>query len=801
MKMYSSALRRYSTGLPYSALLSAIMAACGIANTLPALGDDAIAPDGTQTQNSGEDTSTSKSAPELGEIIVTAQKREQRVNDVGLSIVAVTSAQLVAAGIDDITQLDKVAPGLSIAHGAEGYPIFSLRGVNLNTVTLATIPAVSTYVDEMLLPYPATAQGALLDVDHVEVLKGPQGTLFGQNATGGAINIVAAQPTNYFTSGLQIGANDFGGLNFGGFVSGPLSSTLNARLAATTDQWGAWQECFFECSQKNGAANRGALRLLLNWRPVDRLKVALNLNGNWNDGQPQQPWLKQIYIQVPGHGAPGLATYPLPPMNDRAADFDINPQEQDHTFQTALRVDYDLFDSLTLTSLSNYVNTHAYQNIDGDATAINAGVNFTRGTVETFTQEFRASGKISNPNINYVVGASYQHDKLFDELGDILAHYSGEAPGTQTFGTDTPTYRAAGIFANADWEILPKLTLTGGARYSSMREGMNGCVTGNALAAQFFNSLSDSFRGGGGLSPTTGLFVPGGCVTLDDRPAALNTPNAYLPYNAALSQYEHNVSWRGGVNYKPTEDTLLYVLVSRGFKAGSFNGGNTANATQFTPVKQEEITSYETGAKGSFLNDSLDVKAAIFYYDYVNKQLLTYQPSVFGIEPITTNIPKSQEHGVEFETTTRPFAGLTLHLGVTYVDTMAGNFQTFNALGQSVNIGGNPFNYAPTWSGSWDGDYRFGSFGSLAPFFGASGSFNSTTYADLDRSPQYRLPSYSLVNLRAGVESQKGWTAYAWVRNVGDKFYLTNLAPLVDVIAGYTGLPRTVGVTALFKFE
>jgi iron complex outermembrane receptor protein len=197
---------------PNSAVLVVITAAGVTANALPASEDNAITPGGPQSQNSGESTSAPNGAPELGEIVVTAEKREQRANDVGLSIVAVTGPQLVAAGVDDITQLYKVSPGLFIAHGEFGYPFFSLRGVNLNTGTLSTIPAVSTYVDEALLPYPVTAQGALLDVEHVEVLKGPQGTLFGQNATGGAINIVAAKLTNYFTSGMQIEYNDFGGL-------------------------------------------------------------------------------------------------------------------------------------------------------------------------------------------------------------------------------------------------------------------------------------------------------------------------------------------------------------------------------------------------------------------------------------------------------------------------------------------------------------------------------------------------------------------------------------------------------------
>lgn len=742
---------------------------------------------------------------ESQDIIVTAQKREQRLQDVGLSITTQTGEQLVKAGVSDLSQLSKVVPALSIGRSQFGFPIISLRGVNLQTGYLSAQPTVSTYVDQALLAYPSMTQGAFLDVERIEVLKGPQGTLFGANVTGGAINIIAAKPTSTLQAGFRAEVNHFGGVKLEGFVSGPVSDTLAYRLAASTEQFGAWQKCYFGCSQKNGDANRGNVRLLLDWTPTDQLTVAINLNANYDHSEPQQFRLAAKTIQIPAAALPGLATYPFPPRDNRRVDFaGVDPRRQhDRTYQGVLRIDYEFSDVATLTSLTNVANTHRFANFDGDATVLPLSFNQTFGAITSVNQEVRIGGKIRQPNINYVLGASYQRDNILDGQSANWAGYSGIPIGADAVIRNPVDYRSIGVFGSADWEFTPGLTLTAGGRYAWLREATKGCFAdgGSGLLGGLFGGVSDLLRGAFGLPANPpGTFGPGQCFALDDRPEVLGTAGAFLPYNADLSQREKNFSWKVGLNYKPSQDTLLYGLVSRGYKAGGIPPGYNTVATQFIKVKQEKLTAYEVGLKGSFVDRKVQLNAAAFYYDYVDKQFLTLSPGLIGDQFITTNIPKSKVKGIEGDVTIRPSERFTFRGGLTYINTKVGSFVTYTGVGQTANIKGNSFNLAPDWTGNFDAEYRQPISNDIEGFVGFGGVYNSSTFADLGETPNYRLKGYTSLDARIGLDSAKGWTGYVWVRNLTDAFYLNNVTTGADVLMSTTGLPRTFGATLSFKF-
>ena len=227
-------------------------------------------------QQSGSDDGAA-----IQEIVVTAQKRAQSINDVGMSITAATGDQLKMLGITDTSQLAKLVPGFTFTQTGYGTAVYTIRGVGFQESSLAASPAVSVYVDEIPLPFPAETVAAALDPQRVEVLKGPQGLLYGENSTGGAVNYVAAKPTDYFTAGAKGSYGRFNTGDLEAFVSGPITDTLQGRLAVRTVQGGDWQYSYTR-SDTVGAKNLTQARLLLDWRPSDDLEVSLNLNG-WLD--------------------------------------------------------------------------------------------------------------------------------------------------------------------------------------------------------------------------------------------------------------------------------------------------------------------------------------------------------------------------------------------------------------------------------------------------------------------------------------------------------------------------------------
>jgi outer membrane receptor protein involved in Fe transport len=289
--------------------------------------------------------------PAAGEIVVTAQKREESVNRVGMSITALTGETLANLGIADAEQLVKVVPGLNYTRGAYGQPVFTIRGVGFNETSLAAAPTVSAYVDEIPLPYSLMTEGVGLDLERVEVLKGPQGTLFGQNSTGGAINFIAAKPTGHLEAGVDLTYGRFNTITTSGFISGPLSGSVRARLAVRQELSDGWQRSASRPNDTLGETDRTQARLLLEWTPTDRLSLLLNVNGwrNQSDAQAGQ-FVGILNPKVPA----SVAAQPLTIGSPRIADWDANTQFafNNNFWQLALRGDYELSDNLTLTSIS-----------------------------------------------------------------------------------------------------------------------------------------------------------------------------------------------------------------------------------------------------------------------------------------------------------------------------------------------------------------------------------------------------------------------------------------------------------------
>jgi outer membrane receptor protein involved in Fe transport len=259
-------------------------------------------------------------ASTVSELVVTAEKREENIQNVGMSIQAASGDRLLKLGVNSTEDLTKIIPGFEVTPNYYGTVVYTIRGVGFQDTSLAGSPTVTVYQDQMPLPFSILTAGATLDLQRVEVLKGPQGTLFGENATAGAINYIANKPTDHFEAGGDLSLGNFQTADFQGFISGPLMEGLDARLALQTNNSGAWQKGYAQqAGQETGGTDFLNGRLSLQWKPTDKFTALLTLNG-WEDKGYNQ--VGQLYGLAGGrnHAMPTfLLDYPNAPHNDQAA--------------------------------------------------------------------------------------------------------------------------------------------------------------------------------------------------------------------------------------------------------------------------------------------------------------------------------------------------------------------------------------------------------------------------------------------------------------------------------------------------
>ncbi|WP_169805596.1 TonB-dependent receptor [Novosphingobium rosa] len=701
----------------------------------PAMAEDAPAPQQAQQ-------------PGIQDIIVTANKREENINKVGLSITAVSGNDLKERKIVSLSDLASVVPGLSFAASNANTPIFTLRGVGFNDSSLGVYPAVSVYVDQAPLPFPVMASHAAFDLERVEVLKGPQGTLFGENATGGAINYIAAKPTKSLQAGGDISYGRFNSIDANAYISGPLTDTLGFRIAATGSHMDDWQYSISRPNDTNGHISFAAGRLLLDWKPTSAARFELSVNGYKDTSQPQAQQL--ILLNPQGKGAsPALISRllasPFAPNNARAANWvnqALDPatgvinadgstqpgtasysdfrQFSDRTFwQIALRGDIDLTPDITLTSMTSYDHFDQRQRVGGDGNDIvTFALQRNDGMIRTFNQELRLANS-GHGALKWILGGNFERTvtdenqllRIFDNTADNAGnlYINGSAVDNHQSITNWA------IFGNAEYKLIDRLTLIGGVRYTDSHNSANVC--GSTIPGgnddKLFNYLG---------SLTGQSFTPinyAGCYTLNAinvpipkgvtiispyGPGPLGVPGE--PFVAKLN--ESNVSWKAGINFQMTPRALLYGTVSKGYKSGSFPSLAAATFTPLLPVTQESVLAYELGAKLQSADHKLSLNSAAFYYDYRNKQVRgKLLDPIFGDLEAEVNVPKSRIWGLEADLTVREIPEITITGGVTYLNSRVLTYNGVDSVGNAnQNFAGDPLPFTPKWSGSVDIGWR-----------------------------------------------------------------------------------------------
>ncbi len=293
--------------------------------------------------------------------------------------------------MSSLQDLAVAVPGLTFTQTDSNTPVYTLRGIGFYDTTLGAYPSVSVYLDQAPLSFPTLTKLTLFDIERVEVLKGPQGTLFGNNATGGAINYIAAKPTREFKAGISLDEARFDTFTTDAYVSGPLTENLLGRFSFKVETGNGWQESISRPGDSNGAPETFAVRLLFDWRPLEALRIQTNFNG-WLDRTPASP-AAQFVEFIPNFPAPNQP--PLVPnvVNDpRMADWTpaTRPEANNRLAQAVIRADYDVTRSIALTSLTSYIDYRQRQRPEGDGLAqARIDVIQNDGRIRSTSQELR----------------------------------------------------------------------------------------------------------------------------------------------------------------------------------------------------------------------------------------------------------------------------------------------------------------------------------------------------------------------------------------------------------------------------
>ncbi len=769
----------------------------------------------------------------LDEIVVTAQKREQGANDVGITLNAFTGDQLEARGVQAAEDIALFTPGLTVNEtAATGVPLYTIRGVGFQDYSTAASSTVGLYFDEVAIPYTVMSRGALFDVERVEVLKGPQGDLYGRNTTAGQINFVSRKPTSELEAGATFGVGSFETFDVDMHVSGPITDGVRGRLAFTTTQSGeGWQRSLTrddELGEQNVFGLRGMLEfdlgssaeLLLRAQYIkdksdNKANTAYDgrIIGETEFALPYAP----LFPFVGTGNAPWYST-----GDNRAADwtnsytdpngvtYNLRPRRNNDLISLSAKLNWELGKNVTLTSISGYDNFERAEANDWDGSFANDSSNINTSDIEVFSQELRLAGETES--LAWVAGFYYSDDTV-DEFYNYFMSDSVFGDGGVVFGVPpfqfSPIYQlhtkyvqnttSKAGFAHIEYNLTPKFRFTGGVRYTTEKRSWSGC-TFDASEGTLSGFLNFAF--GTTLSP-------GDCGTIDDDPASptyifalIGGPNV----NDAFHVYEETIRakkwmYKIGVDYKLTDDVLAYAMYSHGFKSGGFNGANSNTTRQLNSYLPEELDSYEAGLKSTLFGGSMQFNLAGFYYDYKNKQerdlAVTFVGNIGGL----TNVPKSRIFGAEADVQWVPIEGLFVNLGVAWLDTKVLEWQAVSDTSVWPNVvtfdaSGIELSQSPEWQVNGGFEYERAVSPKLKMRFGADGNYKGETSGGA-RGVVEATQSYAVFNARVGVgASDDRWRLTVWSRNLFDEYYFPSAyqggnGPWVRSL----GMPRTIGAT------
>lgn len=744
-------------------------------------------------------------------VVVTARLRPEDAQDVPVSLSVVGASALASSRTDNVNQLQLLVPSLNYASPNPRNTSYTIRGLGSSVVAIAQSndglePGVGFYVDGVYHARPATAAFDFTDLDRVEVLRGPQGTLFGKNTTAGAISITTQAPSFDTQAKGEISGGDFGYFQAKGAVTGAISETLAGRFSAlVTKRGGVLYNAFL--GERDNDIDNIAVRGQLLYQPSSNFHARFSIDYSSFDNR----CCTQVHVTVGQTLKPAARQYPAmaaamnytpPSLNphDRIAAIDADLAVHTNEGGMGLNADWDL-GAVTLTSISAWRWWNWDAANDRDYTSIPIQLlQHIPSYQRQFSQEFRVASN-GNNTIDYVAGlywfmqritgtpiTGYGPQATFWLLGPAPQFPANLLDGYRTDGATKFTSSSYAAFGEATWHVTEALSITGGIRYTY--EDKDG---------SFASDVS------GGLATAN--------QTLINAKLSILRPQSY---SARVS--DGSPSGRATLSYQVTDRIMAYGTYSRASKSGGINMSglplNPANlpALSTAAIKPEQNTSWEFGFKTRLLEDHLQVNIDAFDTTVRDFQANVVDTGPGALRGYLANIDKVRVQGVELESSFAADEHFSGHFSATYTTGKYASYKNgpcpLEAIATSTTVcdlSGRPLSGLPAWALSLGGDYvtplDLADLSGQAYLHGEY-SYRSKVYGDPSDSRYTLMPAYSLLHTSLGWRNGK-WDLSLWVRNLTNEHYLQN----VTVQAGNSGLvlgtpadPRSFGATLRASF-
>lgn len=750
---------------------------------------------------------TDSQAVGLEDIVVTAQKRTENIQDVPIAISAFTAQALESRGIGSVSALAKLTPNVtldsgSFAGGSASVLSAYVRGVGQSDFAINFDPGVGIYVDGIYLGRSIGANTSLFDVERIEILKGPQGTLFGRNSVGGAVNVVTRAPAKEFAFTGEVTTGRFNRFDVRGIVDIPITETLQGSLAFSKegrdgyvkrvpfpDAAGFFQDPPFETNHNSkpdseGGVNSWTVRGKLHWQASDAIDVMLEGDYSHVDtSNAPIALLKTVTatglnsivgacinnsvatLNAIGLGAIcgpravigtslGGANVDANPENNRLPFDDRflspgrsktystgNSYDKEKIYGAGATVNFNLGDNIDLKSISSYrkLNWDTAADLDGSPVDFVSIENQVRQ--RQFSQEFQLVGQALDERLSYVFGAYY-----FDEK----ATTNDFVPISQILLLEAPLRlrtKAAAAFTHLNFKVSDSFSLTFGARYTEERKSID-------VGQRDVNALSYKL--------TPGCFpVTEACRVALGFPDA-NDPLRYAPDVTNKRKFT-NFAPRIGFEYHADRDVMFYGSYAKGYKSGSWTTRLSAPVAVLPSFNPEKATSYELGVKSELLDRKLRINTAGFFTQYKDIQL-NFQE---GVSPVIRNAGDADIYGFEVEAQAAISAGLTLQAGLGYLHAKYQNVAANTGL-----TTGNKLPRTPKWKFIVGPQYEYELSNGGAIKVNVDYSHTSSLYNDTANTPELFRPSVDDLGVSLSYKAPEHWRLTVGATNLLNERYL-----------------------------